>query len=326
MRIGQNPAKSMDHLSLPGRVTVAVVTYIPFLHGYFSQSLEVLKVCLDSIRENTGARKSENDHPLYDLMVFDNASCSEVRAYLLEKHKQGQIQYLTLSDKNVGKGGAWNMIFQSAPGEIIAYSDSDVYYHKGWLDRSLEILKNYPRVGMVTARPLRTPEEFLSSTLEWAQSTSDVVIQEGRSIGWEIFKEHTDSLGMSEEEAKARFEVMPDWKISYQGISCYAGAAHFQFVGYTETLRQMFPIEMDRPMGQVRSLDIKLNQQGYLRLATSEAHIRHIGNRLNVKNDLEVVSKQSALPFAKRLLSQPVIRKPLLYLYELIFRLYYENS
>jgi len=326
MRIGQNPAKSIDHISPAGRVTVAVVTYIPFLSGYFSQSLEVLKVCLDSIQAHTWVGKPNDGQPLYDLMVFDNASCDQVRAYLLDEHNAGKIQYLLLSDKNVGKGGAWNMIFQAAPGEIIAYSDSDVYYSQGWLERSLEILENYPNVGMVTARPLRTPEEFLSSTLEWAQSNPDVEIQEGRFVSWELFKEHTDSLGMPDEEAKARFEVMPDWKINFRGIPCYAGAAHFQFAGYKETLGQMFPIEMDRPMGQVRSLDIKLNQKGYLRLATSEAYIRHMGNRLNIKTDPTLAPKQAAPTFVKRLINQPFIRKPLLYMYESIFRLYFENS
>jgi len=39
---------------------------------------------------------------------------------------QQEIQYLVLSDKNLGKGGAWNQIFGGAPGEIIVYSDSDV--------------------------------------------------------------------------------------------------------------------------------------------------------------------------------------------------------
>ena len=74
MRTGQNPAKSIKHVAQPERVTVAVVTYIPFLSGYYTESLDVLKVCLDSLWHNTDMS--------YDLFVFDNASCSEVRDYL----------------------------------------------------------------------------------------------------------------------------------------------------------------------------------------------------------------------------------------------------
>ena len=152
MRVGQNPAKSIDHVPQPARVTVAVVAYIPFLSGYYAESLDVLKVCLESIWANT-------PQP-YDLLVFDNASCVEVREFLLDAYRQKRIRYLVLSEQNVGKGGAWNLIFQGAPGEVIAYADSDVFFSPGWLEHALELLEAFPRVGMVSSRPLRTPEKY----------------------------------------------------------------------------------------------------------------------------------------------------------------------
>ncbi|HKJ26231.1 MAG TPA: glycosyltransferase family A protein, partial [Anaerolineales bacterium] len=111
MRVGQNPAKSVDSVAKPAKVTVAMVVYIPFLGGYYQQSLDVLKLCLESIWQNTKIP--------YDLMVFDNASCEEVRQYLVQSEAEGKIQFLTLSDKNIGKVGAWNFIFGGAPGEFI---------------------------------------------------------------------------------------------------------------------------------------------------------------------------------------------------------------
>ena len=148
MRVGQNPAKYVKEVAKPARITVAVLNYIPFLSGFYAEMLDVLKVCLESIRQNT-------DLP-YDLLVFDNGSCAEVRQYLLDEHEDGRIQYLILSEKNLGKGGAWNMILAGAPGEIIAYTDSDCLFPPGWLSRSVQILETYPNVGMVTARPFRT--------------------------------------------------------------------------------------------------------------------------------------------------------------------------
>ena len=91
-------------------------------------------------------------------MVFDNGSCRETQDYLRGLQEQGQIQYLVLSDKNLGKGGAWNILLSGAPGEIIAYTDSDAYFYPGWLSRSVQLLETYPRVGMVTARPFRQNE------------------------------------------------------------------------------------------------------------------------------------------------------------------------
>ncbi|HPC06129.1 MAG TPA: glycosyltransferase family A protein, partial [Anaerolineaceae bacterium] len=149
MRIGQNPAKNQKEVAKPERITVAVLNYIPVLSGYYSQMLDVLKVCLGSIRDTA-------DLP-FDLLVFDNGSCEEVTRYLNEEKDQGRIQYLMLSEKNLGKGGAWNMIFSGAPGEIIAYTDNDVQFYPGWLSKSVELLETYPTVGMVTARPFRTP-------------------------------------------------------------------------------------------------------------------------------------------------------------------------
>jgi len=70
VRIGQNPAKFVGEVHKPERITVAVLTYIPFLSGYFATYLDVVKACLSSIWENT--------EPPYDLMVFDNGSCKEL--------------------------------------------------------------------------------------------------------------------------------------------------------------------------------------------------------------------------------------------------------
>lgn len=314
MRVGQNPAKSIDHVAQPANVTVAVVTYIPFLSGYYEQSLDVLKVCLNSICQHT-------PQP-FDLMVFDNASCQEVRRYLMEAQQQGQIQYLTLSDKNVGKGGAWNLIFQGAPGEIIAYADSDVYFSSGWLERTLEILDTFPNVGMVTARPLRTPEEFSTSTLTWGEQTPDVQFEKGRFLAWEVLREHTSSLGMSHQQAEQEFQTRFDYRMIYQGVTAYSGAAHFQFTARKKVLQPFFPIPMDRPMGQVRTLDRKVNDSGYLRLTTSEPLTKHMGNCLPAEVSANLPQKTPETS-NRRLVDLPPIRRSLLWLYNRIFRLYY---
>ncbi len=161
MRLGQNPAKFVSDVAHPERITVAVLNYIPFLSGFYTETLDVLKACLGSIDENS-------DLP-HDLLVFDNGSCPEVQDYLLGEQRAGRIQYLFLSGKNLGKGGAWNFILAGAPGEIIAYADSDVLFFPSWLSRSVEILETYPRVGMVTARPFRMRTELNTATLEWAR-------------------------------------------------------------------------------------------------------------------------------------------------------------
>ncbi|MHB1482224.1 MAG: glycosyltransferase family 2 protein, partial [Bellilinea sp.] len=99
MRIGQNPAKYVNSVAKPERITVAVLNYIPFISGFYAETLEVLKLCLASARKDAGLP--------FDLMVFDNGSCPEVQDWLLGEQRAGNIQYLLLSGKNLGKGGAW---------------------------------------------------------------------------------------------------------------------------------------------------------------------------------------------------------------------------
>jgi len=128
MRKGQNPAKFVKDVPHPERITVALLNYIPFLSGFYAETLDVLKVCLNSIHKDAGLP--------FDLMVFDNGSCSEVRDFLVSEKGAGRIQYLILSDKNVGKGGAWNVMLPGAPGEIITYTDSDVLSQCGHGNRA----------------------------------------------------------------------------------------------------------------------------------------------------------------------------------------------
>jgi glycosyltransferase involved in cell wall biosynthesis len=312
MRVGQNPAKFIDHVAQPQRITVAVVTYIPFLGGYYTESLDVLQACLNSLQRNS-------DLP-YDLLVFDNASCLPVRAYLNEMTQASRIQYLVLSDKNVGKGGAWNLIFAAAPGEIIAYADSDIYFNPGWLSASLQILEAFPQAGMVTARPLRTPEKYYTSSLEWARQQPDVILENGQYVPWEVYREHVASLGTSDEQARQWFESRSDWRVTRNGVSALISAAHFQFTARKSTLLEFLPFEMDRPMGQVRSLDEMMNARGYLRLTTLAPLVKHMGNRL----DPALASNPPAsAPTGRGFWQIPWIKQSLLKLYDRIFKLYY---
>jgi len=320
MRIGQNPAKYQKEVAKPERITVAVLNYLPFLSGFYADGLEVLKVCLESLREGA-------DLP-NDLLVFDNGSCEEARQYLLDEHQAGRIQFLLFSEKNVGKGGAWNMILAGSPGEIIAYTDSDAYFYKGWLSRSVQLLETFPKVGMVTARPFRTKEEFYSQTVQWGETTPGVSVEHGQFITYETFREFDLSLGQSEVEIKQHYETTEDVRLMYNGVQAIAGASHWQFVAYKSILQQFLPFSMDRPMGQVRQLDQRMNEAGYLRLMITDPLAMNMSNTLrNAPGQAaqRAVNRATSIR-AARLLDFPPIRRALLSLYDVIFRWYYDRQ
>jgi glycosyltransferase involved in cell wall biosynthesis len=315
MRIGQNPAKFVKDVAKPSRVTVAVLNYVPFLSGYYTDMLNVLDACLTGIWENTDS--------VYDLMVFDNGSCEEVIGYLRDAQVAGKIQYLILSEKNLGKGGAWNMILSSAPGEIIAYTDNDCRFSKGWLTQSLKILETFPNTGMVTARPFQTNPEFFSNTLEWAETTPGVKMERGHLIPFQTLHEFNLSLGQSEEYSRNLIEKAEDFRMTYQGIQAYAGGSHWQFIARKSVLEEFLPFEMDRPMGQVKELDRRMNEAGYLRLMTAEPLAMNLSNTLLPNNQERVRSSQAGNK--RRFFDSVPIKSFLLGIYNRIFNVYYRD-
>jgi glycosyltransferase involved in cell wall biosynthesis len=321
MRTGQNPAKFMEKVGRPERITVALVTYLPFLAGYFAEGLDVLRLCIDSLRTNT-------EGP-YDLLVFDNGSAAEVVAYLEDLHAKSQIDYLILSRKNLGKGGAWDVVFPAAPGEILAYADGDVYFRPGWLPQAVHILETFPRVGMVSSRPMRTDPGLSTATLGWAEGETGASLERGTFIPWETFREHDVNLGQPEAEVRQRYAESQDLRVRYQGVEALIGAVHWQFVGYKSVLAPQTPLSLDRPMGQVRAMDARLNEAGYLRLMTTDPLVRHMGNSVPPEVRSEASRNQSAgVPArrrARRLVEWGPLRRLLLAIHNQIFRWYYRD-
>ncbi|MBN8579334.1 MAG: glycosyltransferase family 2 protein [Anaerolineae bacterium] len=314
MRKGQNPAKFVKDVAKPERITVALLNYIPFLSGFYAETLDVLKVSLESMRKDAGLP--------FDLMIFDNGSCPEVRDFLVKEKEEGRIQYLILSEKNMGKGGAWNVMLAGAPGEIIAYTDADVLFSPSWLSRSVEILETFPNVGMVTARPFRTSPELYTSTQEWARKNA--TLDEDQFIPWETFLEFNLSLGQTEEENVKVYAETSDWRIQYKGLTALAGASHWQFTAYKSTLQQFLPFDMDKPMGQVRQLDKRMNDAGLLRLMVSDPLAMNMSNTLGyLRGELKKEERRKKVGVGKRILELPPIKKMLLAVYNKIFSWYY---
>lgn len=271
-RIGMNPARHRKTDYRPAEVTVVVLVYIPHLSGYFQHRFEVLKLCLGTLLKHT-------DVP-YDLMVFDNACCEEIKAYLRSLVEQGTIRYLLHSSENIGKLGALRIISGAAPGEVIAYSDDDTFFYPGWLSAHLGLLNSFPRVGMVSGSPERTLfDHAIESNLRYAESDPSVTLSYGQTIPeqWEL--EWATSLGREVPRYMEEMRKLQDIIIERDGIRAYATACHNQFITPKSVALEFLQHQWTgRLMGGMNELDNAIDAAGYLRLTTIDRTTRLIGN------------------------------------------------
>jgi hypothetical protein len=329
VRIGINPGKLVKNLNLSERViTVCIINHIPVTAGYWKESIDVLKVCLDSLISNTKL-------PI-NIFVFDNASCEQAKKYLLNLSKIGQIDFLLLSSKNIGKCAAWNYLFGSVQSEFIVYSDSDVYFYPGWEKAHLDIFRNFESVGMVTGLPVREKVTlFTTSTFRQIESDKDFKITKGKLIPYPYLKGFRDSLGDDVEiYSSGEYIGLDDVMIEKFTQQAYVGASHFQFMIPTKVARSLIPFPTNKLLaGNEGLLEESVDRIGLMRLSTVKRVVHHIGNSLendewfneltgkNKKLNNNMGHSQRSHPKSRfKTLLIRIVRKFLLYVYTFIVR------
>jgi glycosyltransferase involved in cell wall biosynthesis len=281
-RIGINPARGKVTDRLPAPVTVAVLTYLPNLAGYFEQRLEVLKLVLASLKAYT--------KPYHELYVFDNGSCESVVDYLVQLRQAGQIDCLLLFQRNLGKIDALRILFNAAPGEVIAYNDDDILFYPGWLEAHLEVLRLFPQAGMVSGVPVRNAAGHARKSLERLvkQGVPGLSVSQERRIPDDWEADWAASTGRNPQAHLQTTRAQTDLvlrlqKPDGQGFCEAIGAAnHFQFVAPKEVILQALPDKWTgKLMGSMIELDEAIDNLGYLRLSTAKRYTRHLGNSLS---------------------------------------------
>lgn len=264
-----------DHrLAPPAPVTLATIVYIPELEGYWSESLEILRLFLASLERTV--------HEPCELLVLDNGSCTQVRELLVERHASDAIDQLFLTRRNLGKVGGWNLLFSAARGEMVAYSDSDVLFLPGWLERSKAVLEAFPEAAMVTAQPIPGDlSRHCAATLKGADADPATECREGNDlIPPHYVESHRLGLGESPQRYAARIERRRDVRLRRGEVEAYVSASHFQFLGRRDALASFFPLPTRIPLGDDVVLDDRLDAAGYWRLSTVDYLVHHMGNRL----------------------------------------------
>lgn len=276
-RTGINPSRGKLSQYHPSRVTLAMLTFIPDLSGYFQHRFHVMRLSLESLIAHSPAGT--------DLLVFDNGSCREVVDYLRSMREVGKINYLLLSNRNIGKIGAFQMLFRAAPGEIIAYSDDDILFLPGWLEQSLQVLEAFSNVGMVSGYYVRSHMKHgIGATLRYAQEPGHT-LQRGQVIAEEWERHYAQNYGRTWEQYQQEISGVEDVLVAAGRTQAFVSAQHMQFLIPKQVILEALPKEWGgQLMGQMRELDISVDNLGYLRLSTREPVTRFLGNAISQEN------------------------------------------
>jgi hypothetical protein len=292
-RIGMNPARNRISDYRPARVTVAMIVYLPHLTGYFQNRLDVVRLSFETLFENT-------QEP-YDLLVFDNASCAEVKEYLQELQSKGRIRYLLSSSENIGKLGALRVIAGAAPGELIAYADDDTFFYPEWLKTHLFIYDHFPDVGMVSGSPERTLfDHAIQSNLDRAVADPEFEISYGKRIPMQWEHEWATALGKDVDAYLEEVGKLEDIVMEYRGVAAYATACHNQFLSPKKVLLENLAGSWTgRLMGGLNEFDEAIDASRLLRLTTMDRTTKLIGNV--VSSEMAAEARQYGIQVGKRL-------------------------
>ncbi len=274
MREGVNPFKLKNTIVPPASITLCALVCIPELVGYFAGSLPALKLSLASIRAHT-------DQP-FDLVVFDNGSCREVVDWLRAELDAGRIDTLILSGRNIGKPNAQRQMLRFAPGEVIVYTDSDVYFRPGWLQAELDIVRAFPNVGEVGGQPVRAVTHFYTDkTRAWA-TTSGVKLETGHLIPDQYSQDYARSFGLDYAEVSKLWAAIHDHRMTADGVSAYMGVAHQQFIISRAAILALPHERFDNAIVKGDDqLNQTLDEAGFLQLSTADPFVYHIGNAIS---------------------------------------------
>ena len=158
MRVGFNPHKDKTQTKSDYFHQVIIPVYIPNQEGYFKDSFEILKLCLDSLFKTI--------HDKTCITIVNNGSCIEVVAYLNDLFHKNKIQEV-IHTTNIGK---LNAVLKGISGNsfpLITVSDADVLFLNGWQEASYSVFDAFPKTGAVCPTPSSRSLRTYTANVYW---------------------------------------------------------------------------------------------------------------------------------------------------------------
>ncbi|WP_291122458.1 glycosyltransferase family A protein, partial [Flavobacterium sp. UBA6046] len=147
MRLGSNPEKQEKKITITTHHRVVVVVYIPNEEGFYKDSIDVFKMCIDSLVSTLNSKAA--------LTIVNNGSYKKVSDFLNLYLEEKKIDTLVSHNTNIGKIDALIGAARGAREKYITLADSDILFVKGWQEKVEEVFAVFPNVGSVSPIPVR---------------------------------------------------------------------------------------------------------------------------------------------------------------------------
>ncbi|MCX6360313.1 MAG: glycosyltransferase family A protein [Armatimonadetes bacterium] len=269
MREGVNPGMASGPLGLTLNHRVIIPIYIPETAGYFSRALEVLELCLASLRKTAQGRAA--------VSLVINGACPECRALVEREVGRGWIDRTVFNSVNVGRVNAMVAEARSAHEPLITLADADALFREGWLQAVERLFAAFPECGF--AAPLPHPVMYRRHALStlfgaWTGRllSEAKVVDEADLDRFARSTANPDCFGPVDRASQVI--------VRRNGYTACVGAGHFVCTLRYEAVRGLPPIPTPRIMGPPANerLDLPPDMAGFWRLSTTMAHVDHMGN------------------------------------------------
>ena len=272
MRIGINPEKENNQLTLEAYHRVVIPVYIPNLEeDYFKDGLTIFKLCIGSLLHTINDKTR--------ITLIDNSCCNEVKAYLHNLYKsENKIDQLLNSKVNLGKVNAIYSAVKSNLEPLITIADSDVMFLPKWQSSVETILSDFPESGMVSPVPSSVAynSEFVNSTMYYGLFKGKIQFE--NVVNPEGLKNFQKSIGRVMYD---KIHLEKYLTVSNKKNSAVIGCGHFVATLRSDIFKHA-PQEVcqHKIVGGSEStyFDIPNDEAGYLRLATKDNYAYHLGN------------------------------------------------
>ena len=129
-----------------------MITSIIFVHWAQNEERS------DTMQKSIISLIATTRHLPVEIIVVDNGGSLEDSAFLLDLVHQKQIQFYLRNSENLYFGYARNKGVDLSCGDYLVFSDNDIDYQPGWLDKGLSLLEAN-REKKIAFTPLKTDRQ-----------------------------------------------------------------------------------------------------------------------------------------------------------------------